>query len=497
MQKETRFIHFLRSKPIFILLFPVFFVFHGFTVNYDSVPADHALFLTLKYIVLSFLIAGVFWLLFRNITKACLMTFGIMVFHFFFGNILDIIKEILPGEILRYRYFLPFCLFLFIILFIFLKKRKKNLTILSAYLNLLLIILILFDVGLLFTKIPVAREKKVFHPAKKGLKICDTCSRPDIFLIIPDQYAGYSALKDVFNFDNSAFENELKKRGFHIPNKSRSNYNFTPFSVASMLNMEFLSLNKGKQNYSTVRYSYEIIRNSRVLKFLTASGYKFYNCSIFDFDDQPAYKYSAFLPYGINLVTAQTFITRLTDDFRQDILDGKLGLKKLRKKLAYENLEFNDKIISLTSEIASEQNNQPKFVYTHLMMPHYPYYYDSKGNPLPIEKLGGLNRVNAKDYIEYLQYSNKRLLELTDHILASSPSPPIIIILSDHGFRHPEKNVDPSYDFINLNSVYFPDKDYSGFYDSITNVNMFRIVFNKYFKQNLQLLKDSTISLRD
>jgi hypothetical protein len=131
------------------------------------------------------------------------------------------------------------------------------------------------------------------------------------------------------------------------------------------------------------------------------------------------------------------------------------------------------------------------------MMPHYPYYFDSKGNPLPIEKLGGLNRVNAKDYIEYLQYSNKRLLELTDHILASSPSPPIIIILSDHGFRHPEKNVDPSYDFINLNAVYFPDKDYSAIYDSVTNVNMFRMVFNKYFKQSLQLLKDSTISLID
>ncbi len=153
--------------------------------------------------------------------------------------------------------------------------------------------------------------------------------------------------------------------------------------------------------------------------------------------------------------------------------------------------------MNLTSEIASQKKHQSKFVYTHLMMPHYPYYYDSKGNPLPIEKLGGLNRVNAKDYIEYLQYSNKRLLELTDHILTNSPSPPIIIILSDHGFRHPEKNVDMSYDFINLNAVYFPDKDYFGFYDSITNVNMFRIVLNKYFKQNLPLLKDSTISLRD
>jgi hypothetical protein len=36
---------------------------------------------------------------------------------------------------------------------------------------------------------------------------------------------------------------------------------------------------------------------------------------------------------------------------------------------------------------------------------------------------------------------NKRLLELIDNILAGSVSPPLIIVLSDHGFRHPEKNV--------------------------------------------------------
>jgi hypothetical protein len=240
-----------------------------------------------------------------------------------------------------------------------------------------------------------------------------------------------------------------------------------------------------------------VIRNSRVLKFLSSNGYRFYNCSIFDFDDQPAHKYSAFLPYGIKLVTAQTFTTRLAEDFRQDILDGKLGLKNLQKKIAYDNLHFNDQIMDLTAKIAAEKINEPKFVYTHLMMPHYPYYFDSKGNSLPIEKLGGLNKVNANDYIEYLQYGNKRLLELIDNILKNSVSPPLIIVLSDHGFRHPERKVDLAYDFINLNAVYFPDGNYGRFYDGISNVNQFRLIFNQYFGQRLPMLKDSTTSLRD
>jgi len=487
----------LLQSPFFIFLFPVFFVLHGFTANYDSVPIGDALLLTIEYIGIILVITCIFWLFYRDVAKACLMAFLIMIFHFFFGNVMDLIKNNFPHSfILRYRFIIPASFISFALVFIWLKRNKRPLVNLVFYLNILLLMLLLVDTGSLIKKIPVVTKAKVFHPAAEGFTICDSCSKPDIFFIIPDQYAGHNELKDVFHFDNSAFENELKARGFHIAAKSSSNYNFTPFSVASTLNINLLSLKKGHQTYSTVHYSYEVMRNSLVLKFLTASGYQFYNCSIFDFDDQPAHKYSAFLPYGINLVTAQTFTTRAADDFRQDILDGKLGLKKLHEKFAYENLHFNDDIIDLTSKISSEETKIPKFVYTHLMLPHYPYYFDSKGNPLPIEKLGSLASVTTQDYIEYLQYSNKKILQLVDHILSSSPAPPIVIVLSDHGFQHPGKNVDRAYDFINLNAVYFPNKNYSLFYDSITNCNEFRVIFNTYFNQHLPLLKDSTTDLR-
>jgi hypothetical protein len=128
------------------------------------------------------------------------------------------------------------------------------------------------------------------------------------------------------------------------------------------------------------------------------------------------------------------------------------------------------------------------------MMPHYPYYFDSKGNSLPVEKLTALKNANPQDYLEYLQYSNKRLIQLVDHILASSPNPPIIIILSDHGLQ---KMGDRKYDFANLNAVRLPNKNYSLFYDSMTNVNQFRVIFNTYFNQHLPLLKDSTINIWD
>jgi hypothetical protein len=56
---------------------------------------------------------------------------------------------------------------------------------------------------------------------------------------------------------------------------------------------------------------------------------------------------------------------------------------------------------------------------------------------------------------------------------------------------------EPPHFFQNLNAVYFPDQNYSGLYDSITNVNMFRVILNKTFNQHFSLVKDSSIFLAD
>jgi len=481
-----------------LFLFPIFFVFHGYTSNYDSVPVRDALLLVLEYLGIAVILCTAFWFVFRDIIKAALMATMILVIYFFFGNIIDLLKNSFPGGFIwRYRAILPLLLFLFLATFFWIKARERSLFDFTLYLNTMMFIFILADAAALLFKMPVVAKAKTFLPANDGFTICDSCRRPDIFLIIPDQYTGKSALKHVFHFDNSVFEDQLRQRGFHIVKESRSNYNFTPFSVASTLDMNYLSLPEGRQNFSTVNYSYGVIRNSRVLKFLSASGYRFYNCSVFDFEDQPAHKYTAFLPYGIKLITSQTFTGRIMDDFQNDIAEGKYGFKKLQKKLVYDNLQFNGRIIDLTVKIAGQKARAPKFVYTHLMIPHYPYYFDSEGHPMPVEKLTDRNKTNAGDYIQYLQYGNKKLLDLVDKILANSPSPPIIIVLSDHGFQHTGKNFDPAYDFINLNAIYFPNRNYGQFYDSISNVNQFRVIFNSYFDQRLPLLKDSTSNLKD
>ena len=169
----------------------------------------------------------------------------------------------------------------------------------------------------------------------------------------------------------------------------------------------------------------------------------------------------------------------------------------MREKIAYEYLHFNDSILKWTNTVTTVNHQKPKFIYSHLMLPHFPYYFDSLGHPLPIEKLSGFRRTDVNDYIGYLKYGNKKIVALVDHILSTSPSPPVIMLLSDHGFRHPGKKIDRKYDFMNLNAVYLPGGNYSLFRDSMSNVNQFRVLFNTCFGLKLPLLKDSTTDLWD
>jgi hypothetical protein len=110
-------------------------------------------------------------------------------------------------------------------------------------------------------------------------------------------------------------------------------------------------------------------------------------------------------------------------DISYNISTGKWKLKWGLTKRTYEHLSNNENVIRAVKERASEKTNVPKFVYAHLMMPHYPYYFDSKNRPLPIQNLLPGQETNKENYTEYLQYCNSRILGLVDNIVSNSVLP--------------------------------------------------------------------------
>ena len=452
---------FFQTKPVFLYLLPVFFVLHGFTDNYALVPVKDALLLVIQYLGISVLLALAFWLLYRNFHKANLTAFFIMAFNFFFGSVHDFLKANFNTTLItRFSFIIPATLIILFVLIIYIKKSKNSFSGIAKYLNVLFIVLLLLDAGNLLIKSTKAGVPRVVNFPAKPIS-CDTCSKPDVYLIVADEYAGKTELKDIFSYDNTAFENDLSNRGFHILHNTKSNYNWTIYSMASLLNMSYNeNLRSNIINNEDMFLCADRIETNNISKFFKQIGYQIYNYSFFDLADNPKPITPVFLPKRKALITAQTFTNRVNKALWFNFASQEKIQNILNHNL-YNNLEID----SLLRENIKEKKIAPKFVYTHLLMPHYPYYFDSSGKRTKTQGMMDENKVDKKAYIEYLVHCNKKLLELADYIKTNSTHPPIIIFMSDHGFRQFESSekVDSLYQFMNINAVFMPDGNYSGF----------------------------------
>jgi hypothetical protein len=133
---------------------------------------------------------------------------------------------------------------------------------------------------------------------------------------------------------------------------------------------------------------------------------------------------------------------------------------------------------------------QPTFSYIHVISPHPPFVFDPEGNPTYPPDFWNEQRqyppdLYQKGYVNQLQHLNTSMIKAIDTILANSKTPPIIIIQGDHGpwLQPKEKR------FWNLTAMYFPGHE-DVLYPTISNVNVFRLVFNSYFGGKYDILDD-------
>ena len=476
-------------REFFLFLLPLFFVFHGFVAYYHFIPIKDGLSLFGYYTAFALLFSLLIYFIFRSWRKAALFTFCLFSFHFFFGSWHDASKEAF-GSIFfnRYSFIIPFFFALFLFLFFAIKKSKRKFDRTTKYLNILLFVFLLWDVVVLVQKINKRSHDSELVVTKS---ICDTCSKPDVYLIIADEYASSRELKEVFHFRNDSFENALTQRGFYAVSSPQSNYNSTPFSVSSILNFSYLPLknpNHSMNDYGTIL---EMIRNNKVQQALNGLGYQSVNNSFFDLQGLPSQVEESLLPAKTKYITGQTFISRIMRDIMFNLVT-KFKFKWAVKNDIYKSRGANQLLYNRTLQSISLAS--PKFSYTHLMLPHPPFYYDENCNENPLRIV--TNETNKEAYVNYVQYANKKYLYLIAQILTKSAKPPIIILMSDHGFRGMTLN-NRTYDFDNIIYLYLPSKKYAPYYQGMSNVNLFRLLLNNEFGQQYPLLKDSTISLKD
>jgi hypothetical protein len=126
-----------------------------------------------------------------------------------------------------------------------------------------------------------------------------------------------------------------------------------------------------------------------------------------------------------------------------------------------------------------------KFVYFHVLAPHDPFVFAPDGSYLYSPNSNEVAGSDIPGYPNGVAYLNSRLGEIVRQILADSKTPPVIIIQGDHGW-------DPRYRSQILNAFYLPDGGSEDIYNTITPVNSFRLVLDRYFGASFELLPDQS-----
>jgi hypothetical protein len=423
----------------------------------------------------------------------------LLLFFLYGGAFTALAKSPAVRELARHRYLMPLWLVLWFLDFWLVARTKRSLHGLTVLLNIIAAGIVITNTAAGLPAFLHNQPRRHVHASTAGTA---EPARPDIYYVILDGYARADILKSIYGRDNSRFTDGLKARGFRVAAHSRSNYSQTYLSLASSLNLMLLDslaarVRSGSGNRVPLT---NLIQNNKVMSVLKrhgyttiafASGYTGTELTRADIRLAPRWALSEF----------------------QNILLGTTPLPPLIEKVMHRSqydLHRERILFELRNLPQAARARRPVFVFCHILSPHPPFVFGAHGekvNPSGCFSLteGGefqavdKNRVReeyVENYRNQLEFLSGKVTEMVDRVLAASPRPPVIILQADHGPGSILNWDDPDPDQIAermaiLNACLLPG-DTSLFYDSITPVNTFRILFNHLFGAGYRLLPDQS-----
>jgi hypothetical protein len=312
--------------------------------------------------------------------------------------------------------------------------------------------------------------------------------KPDIYYIILDMYTREDVLRNVYQFDNSEFLDGLRRRGFVVADRSCSNYSHTILSLASSLNMTYLEdLGHSQRDHQVnQRALCAMIQGNRVSRTFKGLGYRYVtNLTHFVGTEKSE--------------TADVTFALTPTWMRQEFVDSLLGTTA-GCLLRPNRVEYHRHSLESIRQAAVVEG--PKFVFWHFLLPHNPFVFDRHGNVTQ----AAYSRMDLDDegrkqpFVEQTLFLNGQILEIVDHILRTSSSPPVIIVQGDHGpmTRQPKGAAGNQEAWLPssaermpiLNAILAPEPVRRRLYPTLTPVNTFRILLSELFGAGLPLLED-------
>jgi len=505
--------------PFLIAFFPIIAIY---SVNIGFIQLEEFILSTLLIVGSAFLFFLCLKYILKNGKKAALIVSLSFIIFFSFGHVYNMLNQVSIGDtdLGSNRILLPIFTILFGIgsfLIIKTKRTLGNATSIVNAISVVFISVIVVMVGIetfgcdeCLIQQTSARQLDFFSDDKidfspyfesHSFSISESDSLPNVYFIILDGYPRNDILKKHVNFDNSEFTNMLEQRGFHIAKNSFANYSFSGLSISSTMNMDYINfladeIGEDSRDYNPIiGKDFGLYADNQVIKNFKLMGYKvgrigsatIYLHELPLADLSPCYKTVHLMDNRLLNAVGSTsmigyFIERWAEEQQRQII--LCDFEELPKISGYFE--------------------EPVFVWSHIMLPHFPLIFGPNGEPItPGQSLLTMNHPEYTDsgwdiktqFVQQIQFANKKSIEFIDKILENEKQS-IIIIQSDHGSAFGVNFQDPTDDdafqkLSNLSAIYFPDEKHREMLtDDRTNVNTFRIVFNSYFGSDYEMLED-------
>lgn len=491
------------AYPILVALFPVISM-------YSAAVSSVSFRNLLVPILLSLALPIVLWLILmpivRDIHRRALAVAVAVGAFWCYGYFLDTVRSLF-----QYREMLPTTMLLalvaiaggsYVAALVAMRRTRRSFRPCTTFMNAASLIALLVAAVPIVVEMGKAKAPQVRANDEGASSPVDA---PDIIYLVTDAYGGAEIIESLYGVDNSAFVSALEARGFYVADKSHSNYNYTRFSVASSLEMNYM--NGVLEELGGDVPPAQVIDDNRAARYLRDRGYDFIsyasgysNTEIESADEyrEPPVALSEFDHMLINATPLRSLMNRV-HSFREQ-RDG--------RRFSQYDLH-RDRIRFVLDSLANmDKAEHPRFVFAHIISPHWPYLFDEDSNPV-YPKLRFSLEVDFRSweaptldefkdgYQRQVLGLNTLLLESIDQILANNPNT-VILLQGDHGPRSRtileepedwEHYVDEELSI--MNAYYFPEnggKDV--LYDSISPVNSFRAVFNRYLGGDFDLLED-------
>jgi hypothetical protein len=311
---------------------------------------------------------------------------------------------------------------------------------------------------------------------------------PDIYYIIFDEMAAFDVTRQYFGYDNiNEFVGYLDKNGFYIAENSHSNSTSTLHEIARRLNYEdFPFINDMSERNLIAR---QRIQNNRAMQYLKSQGYT----TIVFADDY--LELSAIPPVDITYKPPDNYQIKnhylAMDQFIVLVLKNTIILPWIQPDIVLPSIEHNKQMMLFTiNKMPSLETSSPKFVYIHLLIPHWPFLFDQSGNLNDIKDF-----YNWDKYIGYYIYSLDVATTLLDGIISSSNpnNPPVIVFQSDHGARNSNignktlQDYPEEYQTRIVNTFLLPGCADAPLTQDMDAINTLPIIFNCYFDAGIPL----------